>query len=142
MTTNPPPIYDILVEETGKPKLSWISFFDQMYKGDAGTSWTPTFSGMGTSGTPTYAGKYIRISDYLKYFVITVTPATNTSSTSATTYCDNFPLNVSTDGFCIAVGGSVGVGLGIVQASTNRIYTPAWTNVTVPVTIMGIVEAS
>ena len=139
---SPPPIYDQVIEQDGKPKLSWISFFDQIYKGDAGTSWTPTFTSMGATGTPTYTGKYISLSSYLIYFSITVTPATNTSSTASTTYCDNFPLNVKNDGLCAAVGGSVGVGLGIVQASTNRIYTPTWTNVTVPVNIVGLVEAA
>lgn len=140
MTVQPPPTYAKIVESDDKAGIPWLLYFQQLHEGDGGTSWAPTFQSLGTTGTPTITGRYYRISDALKLFRITITPATDTTSTSATTYCDNFPLSVQTPGFCVAVGGSVGVGLGIVR-SDGRIYTPAWSAVTVPVYIIGIVEA-
>lgn len=140
-SVQPPPTYEVLQDENGKAKTPWLLFFNQMYAGDAGTSWTPTFQNLTTSGTPTITGRYYRLSDYLTYFNITITPGTNTSSTAGSTYCDNFPLSVLNNGACVAVGGAVGVGTGIIQANTGRIYTPTWSTVSVPVSILGIAEA-
>jgi len=142
VSVQPPPIYEILSNEEGKAELPWTLFFNQVYDGDAGTAWTPTFQNLGTTGTPTITGRYYRLSNYLNFFSITITPATDTTSTAGTTYCDNFPLAVSNDGACIGVGGALGLGAGIVQGTTGRIYPPAWTSVTVPVTIVGLVEAA
>lgn len=141
MTVQPPPTYEVLAGSDGKATLPWILFFNQTYDGDAGEIWEPTFTGLTTSGTPTFEGRYYRISDALKYFSITITPGTNTTSNAGTTFCDNFPLNVTGTGFCIAVGGALGIGTGIVQVGGD-IYTPSWSSVTVPVTILGLVEAS
>lgn len=140
-SVQPAPIYEILANQEGKANLPWILFFNQLYEGDSGTLWTPTFQNLGSTGGPSIEGKYYRISDYLTYFTITITPSTDTSSVAGTTYCDNFPLNVSNDGICGTVTSTTGVGLGVVQATTDRIYTPTWTNVTTTVTVMGIVEA-
>lgn len=141
MTISPPPLYDTVINDLAKMTPRWIDFIDSLYRGDAGDIWTPTFQNLTVSGTPVITGKYYRISDYLKYFTITITPGTNTSSTAGTTYCDNFPLTIANDGACLAVGGVVSVGAGIIDASTNRIYPPSWSGVTVPVTIIGIAEA-
>lgn len=142
MSINPPPLYDIAVQNNGKLSSRWSVFIDDLYRGDAGTLWTPTFQSLTVTGAPTITGKYFRISDYLKYFTITIEPSTDTTSTAGTTYCDNFPLTIASDGACLAVGGVLGLDSGIVDAGTNRIYPPAWTAVTVPVTIIGIAEAA
>lgn len=142
MTAQPPPLYDTVVNDLAKMTPRWISFIDQQYKGDAGTVWTPTFQNLTVSGSPTIVGKYFRLSDYLQYFTITVTPGTNTSSTAGVTYVDNFPLIIANDGACLAVGGALGLDSGIVDAGTNRIYPPSWSAVTVPVTIVGLAEAN
>lgn len=138
-SVQPAPIYEILANQEGKANLPWILFFNQLYEGDSGTIWTPTFQSLSSTGTPTITGIYYTISSYLKLFKITITPATDTTSTAGTTYCDNFPLAENGIGFCVAVGGALGIGTGIVNST--GIYTPDWTAATVPVTIWGLVEA-
>lgn len=140
-SVQPPPNYEILMNAEGKPSLPWTLFFNQIYNGDAGTVWTPTFQNLGSTGTPTITGRYYRLSDYFAFFNITITPATDTTSTAGTTYCDNFPLTPTAAGFCVGVGGALGLGTGIVQTDGD-IYPPAWSAATVPVTILGFVEAS
>lgn len=143
MTTNPPPIIDILTEDNGKARLPWILFFNQMYQGDLGTAWTPTFQNLTeVGGDATIVGRYYQITKGLAYFRIDVTPVTNTSAVAGTTYVDNFPLAASANGVCASVSGTGGGALGIVRASDSRIYVPAWTTVTDTVTILGMVEAT
>lgn len=141
MAVQPPPIYELLTDEIGKARTPWTLFFNQTYNGDAGQSWEPTFQNLTATGTPLITGRYYRISNYLKYFTITITPATDTSAVAGTTYCDNLPVTPSGVGFCVAVGGALGIGTGIVQ-DNGRIYVPSWSGATVPVTILGLVEAS
>jgi len=140
LTLQPPPIYEVLQDELGKAKTPWALFFNQSYNGDPGKLWTPTFTALTVTGTPTITGIYYRISASLKFFNISINPSTDTSSTVGTTYCDNFPLTVNNTGFCVAVGGALGIGTGIVTTS-GRIYTPEWTDVTVPVNVIGMVES-
>ena len=143
MTVESPPIIHPLLEgrqETAD--LRWITFFNQLFEGDAGTAWTPTFVSLGTSGTPTITGRYYRIGQNLVWFHIRIVPGTNTTSTAATTYCDNFPLNFTQDSICLAGTGSGAVqAIGGIRAADNRIYTPAWSTVTDPVTVIGFGEA-
>lgn len=143
MTVEPPPIIHPLLE--GQPfsaDLKWIVFFNQLFEGDAGTAWEPTFQNLGSTGTPTLAGRYYRIGQNLTWFNIRITPATNTTSTLATTYCDNFPLQFSQDSVCFASTGSgAAQSIGGIRASDNRIYTPGWLNVTTPLTVVGFGEA-
>lgn len=143
MTTLPPPTRNPLTESDGITlTMPWLLFFNQTYNGDAGTNWTPTFTSLTTSGTPTITGRYYKISQYLCYFNILITPGTNTSSIAGTTYCDNFPLTMASNGVCMSVANNLGGGLGMAVASSNRIYTPTWTTVTTPINILGIVEAT
>lgn len=117
-------------------------FFQSLYNGDTGTSWTPTFVSMTeVGGAATYTGKIYRIGQRLTYFTIIVTPVTNTTATAGTTYCDNFPLTLDANGTCLASSGVVGSTGGMCLASSNRIYVPGWAAITTPVTIAGIVEA-
>lgn len=140
---SPPPTYNPLIEDqSGNASLRWILFFNSIYTGDTGTDWTPTFTNLTTVGTPTITGRYFRISQNLVYFSVVITPATSTTATAGTTYIDNFPLDITTDGACLAVSGGAGTPAGQCVASNNRIYVPAWSAVTVPLTIIGLVEAS
>lgn len=141
MSIQPPPLFEKLVGDDGKPKLPWTVFFSALFDGDAGTAWTPTFQSLTVSGAPTITGRYYRISQYLVLFRVTIVPDTNTTSTAGTTYIDNFPLTFSADGVCFAVSGNLGATPGHIVASSNRIYTPGWSAVTVPVTVLGIGEA-
>ena len=122
--------------------MPWLLYFNQLFNGDAGTSWTPTFTSLTASGTPTITGRYYRISQFLCYFNVLVTPSTNTSSTAGTTYIDNFPLDANSNGFCLTVSNNLGGGLGMVVASNNRVYVPSWTTVTTPINVIGVVEAT
>ena len=142
MTISPPPIVDELVDDNKKAKMSWSLFFNAMYNGDSGEAWTPTFVSLTEVGTPIITGRYYQISNYLTLFNITITPSTSTSATAGTTYMDNFPLNFTGDGIVFAVSGGLGSGSGHIISSTNRVYVPAWSGVTVPLTLIGICEAN
>lgn len=140
MSLDAPPLrYPI--DEDGDITLPWLEFFNQTYNGDAGDEWTPNFVSLTSTGTPTITGRYYRISRFLLYFNILVTPGTDTSSVAGTTYVDNLPIEPFNNGVCMSVSNNLGGALGMVNASNNRIYTPAWTSVTTPVNILGIVEA-
>jgi hypothetical protein len=141
MSLSPAPINQQIVDESGLPTLPWTLFFNETFNGDAGNAFAPNFVGLSSSGTPTITGRFYRLSQYLVYFRIDVVPSTNTSATAGTTYVDNFPLNVTGNGFCTVVAGNSGGSIGMVRASDKRIYVPAWTNVTDTVSVLGICEA-
>lgn len=137
----PAPIYNAVVEKDGIATLPWILFFNGLFNGDSGTSWTPTFTSLTVVGAaPTITGKYYKHGAQY-YFEIRIVPGTNTSSTAGTTYVNNFPLDITADGSCSAVSGLLGGGNGMCENTTNRIYPPAWSAVTVPLTIVGWVTA-
>ena len=139
-----PPIYEPLSrEDSGVASLPWILFFNSLFTGDTGTSWTPTFTNLTVVGTaPTITGKYYRIGRSVAYFSVKIVPGTNTSSVAGSTYINNFPLVMSADGACLAVSGLLGSNSGMCDKSSNNVYVPTWTTVTVPLTIVGMVEAS
>lgn len=142
MSVQPPPIYEKLTGEDRKALLPWVLFFNQMFNGDSGTDWTPTFVNLTeVGGAATITGRFYKISQYISYFRATVTPVTNTSAVAESTYISNYPLTFSGDGICFAVRGGAGSNAGHIISSTNRIYVPAWTTVTSPIHIIGIGEA-
>lgn len=138
---NPPPTYENVVGGDGKASLPYILFFNQVYEGDTGTTWAPTFVNLTEVGTPTITGRYYRLTQRLVYFAVTIVPQTSTTATAGTTYISNFPLTLQGDGACLAVTGLTGSNAGMCEATTNRIYVPGWTAITVPLTIVGLVEA-
>lgn len=140
MTVNSAPLTQPVIDENAYPTLPWTLFFNQMFEGDAGKSWIPTFQSF--TGTATFSGRFYRLSQYLVFFTVKITPSGNTSTTSGSTYIDNFPLNLTNDGFNTVVSGAAGGAIGMNRASDNRIYVPQWTNVSVPLTIIGIGEAT
>ena len=83
---------------------------------------------------------YYKISQHLVYFRVTITPATDTTGTSGTTYINNFPLDIKYDGACHTTLG-VNAADGACVASNDRIYPAGWALTTSPVTISGTVEA-
>jgi len=139
----PPPIGDNIANQTSdglKTTLPWILFFNQLFAGDTGTAWTPAFTSLTVVTPPTITGRYYKIGRRLCFFRITLSPPANTSSVAGTTYINNFPLTFSNDGICFAVSGNLGSQSGQVVSGLNRIYTPAWISVTVPLTILGFGE--
>lgn len=142
MTVLPPPTRNPLTEGKGELTMPWLLFFNQIFYGDAGNIWTPTFIGLTEVGAATITGRYYQISQFLCYFNALITPSTNTSAVAGTTYINNFPLTANSNGFCVSVSNNLGGGLGMVNASNNRIYVPTWTTVTTPINIIGVVEAS
>ena len=136
-----PPIYEKVTAEDGKPTVPWLAFFGGIADGDAGSNWTPTYVNLSSSGTPTHSGRYYRLNKYITYFVAKITPATSVTATAGTTYIDNFPLNFTNDGFCVAVSGNLGATPGHIVSANNRVYIPTLSAVTVPVYIIGIGEA-
>lgn len=142
---NAPPIYAPLIEDAGgKAALPWILFFNAIFNGDAGQVWTPNFVNLTEVGALTFKGVYYQIGQSLAYFRVDVIPASgaNSTATAGTTYIDNFPLTFAGNGANLAVSGLLGGNSGMCDQASNRIYPPAWTSVTVPLTIIGIVEAS
>lgn len=136
-----PPKTEPLIDDDKFSTLNWLVFFDELANGDAGTTWTPTFTGLTEVGTATKTGIYYRISKRLVYFRIIITPGTNTSSTLGTTYCNNFPLTFIADGAAQSCSGFE-VQLAGITASNKRIYTANWTTLATPITITGTVEAN
>ncbi len=141
MKVPPIPTNEQMIDNRGNLTIPWLNFFQGLYNGDTGTEWTPTFVGLAETGTATFTGRIYRIGQRLAYFTITVTPATDTTSTAGVTYCDNFPMTLSANGTCLASSGVIGSSGGMCLASSNRIYTPAWAAFTTPVTVAGLVEA-
>lgn len=139
MSVSPAPITQPVLDATGVPTLPWTLFFNQNFSGDAGTNWTPTFTNL--SGVAQITGRFYRLSQYLIYFTITVTPDSATSATAGSTYVGDLPFGINSDGFCASVSGAAGGSLGAVDADTGRIYVPSWSSVSSPVTILGICEA-
>lgn len=140
MTITPPPLYDPITDKEGYPPKSWMEWLTAVYDGDTGDAWTPAFTDLTTVGSPTITGRYYRILRRLCYFSVLIVPGTNTSAVAGTTYINNFPLTFIADGPCFAVTGLLGDGPGHIVASNNRIYVPAWSAVTVPLTVIGIGE--
>ncbi len=147
MALSPPPVYASMVEPDGKATLPYILFFNQLYSGDNGSpvtgsnSWTPTFTNLTQVGVPSITGKYYRSGQFIDFWV-KIVPGTSTSATAGTTYIDSLPFTVTSDTHCSAVTGTTGVGLGIIQASSGRIYVPTWGAITALLTITGRVEAN
>jgi len=140
---NPPPIEHPIIDTElgGLPTVPWTLFFDGIFRGDQGMNWTPVFTNLTQTGGPaSFVGRIYQISSSLAFWRVVVTPATNTSATAGTTYITGFPLNVLADGICFALAGGSGSNSGVFSAATQRIFVPTWTNVTLPVTVIGIAE--
>jgi hypothetical protein len=138
MAIKAPPITEIMIEQDGKARLPWILYLNSLFEGDGGTAFSPNFVSLTSVGTPTITGRYYRINQRVCLFFVSITPATSTTSTAATTYISNFPLQFALDSVCFAGTGSGAVqGVGGIRASDNRIYPPGWTAVTTPLTIVG-----
>jgi hypothetical protein len=142
MTVQSPPISSPITDKEGKPPLPWILFFNQMYDGDSGVNWIPSFQNLTVVGTPSFSARYYKLSKYITFFRVLIIPSTSTTAVSGSTYIDNFPLDFSSDGIVLAVSGGAGTTPGHIVASTKRIYTPSWSAITNPLTLIGIVEAS
>lgn len=143
MAVSPAPITQPLIDdqETGLPSLQWSLFFNQNFNGDAGTEWNPIINNL-TGTTESVTGRYYRLSQFLVYFVIRITPNGNTSSTAGTTNVANFPLDFKGDSFNTVIAGAGGGAIGANTQTNNLILFPAWTDVSVPLTVVGIGEAS
>lgn len=136
----PPPIQEPVTDQEGFPSVPWIMFFNSVFQGDYGTDWTPVFASLTSVGTPTITGNYKLISRQLVFFRITVTPATSTTATAGTTAVTNFPATFSNNGIVFALANNSGTNSGVVNATDNKIYVPAWSAITTPVTIIGLAE--
>lgn len=136
------PIYEELAYKDGKARTAWVLFFQNLIIGDRGRTknspqgvWTPTATNLTTVGTPTITGNYYQNQGFTDFW-ITITPATSTSSTAGTTYFD-LPFDVLVDSSCTAINGLTGAALGVVVASSNRVYPPSWAAITNSITING-----
>lgn len=141
-TVKAPPIYQPLTDpDTGIAAIPWILFFNNIFNGDTGTAWTPTFTNLTQVGSPTITGRVYQFGKSLAYFKVKIIPGTSTTAVAGTTYINNFPLIMNGDGACLAVSGLLGTNAGMCDQASNNIYVPAWTAVTVPLSIVGMVEA-
>jgi hypothetical protein len=124
----------------GKPRLSWILFFNRLLQGDIGQAFAPVFSGLTVVGTPTITGIYFSNQGFTDFFV-RIVPSTSTTATTGTTYF-TLPFDVTIDGACFSLSGLQGTASGFVDYLTNRCYPVGWSAVTVPLTIYGRVKTS
>lgn len=139
----PPPIQTPISEQSQDGQLvtlPWTLYFNSLFNGDTGTEWTPEFDNLTVVGTPILTGRYFLISRQLAYFAIRIVPGTSVSATAGLTAVNNFPLQINNDGFCVGVSGLVGSLPGVISQANQKIYIPALSAVTVPVTISGIAE--
>jgi hypothetical protein len=128
-----------LIDDDKFTTLDWTAFFESLAAGDAGTSWTPTFTGLTEVGTATKTGVYYRLSAKLVFFKIVITPATSTSAVLGTTFCNNFPLTIRGSNAVTTVSGFTASTAG---ADSTGIYAATWTAITSPITITGTIEAN
>lgn len=136
------PIYEKLAGDDGKATLPYILFFNELFSGDTGTGWSPIFSGLSiTGGAPQVTGTYYQLGQFC-IFEVHIIPGTSTTSTAGTTVITNFPLDMQFDGINFAVSNGGGSGSGMCAQASNLIYTPGWSALTTPVSIIGIVRAS
>lgn len=136
-----PATFETMVTEDGKPTLPYLSFFENLSIGDVGNTFTPTFVNLTeVGGSAAKTGRYYQLSRKIVIFFITLTPVTSISATAGTTYCDNFPMTFTNDSINWAVTGGIGSVGGMNVASNNRIFIPAISAATNPVTIIGIGE--
>jgi hypothetical protein len=141
----PPPTYDKLVSiTTAKVSPSWLVFFQQLFTGDQGQAWTPTFSGLTFTGAaPTLQGYYYQLSSKVCKFNIVITPSSgNNTSMAAAGYVSNFPLKLALDDVCFVSTSAPSAVAGSCDAATNRILLPTWAAITSKITISGTVIAS
>ncbi len=141
---NEPPTFNAVVDQGLKATYLWALWANNVAYGDAGTGWTPAFTGLTSAGgTPTITGVYYLISNSLVYFRVIITPASGgtTTSVAGTTYMNNFPLTVLAPAGFSTIAGNASAALGTTNASNNNFYTPAWTALTGQVILSGIVEA-
>lgn len=141
MSVQPAPITQPVIDDSGFPTLPWTLFFNQNYQGDAGESWSPEITGL-TGSTEEVTGRFYRLSQFLVFFRINITPDGNTSSVAGTTAIGNFPLTFNSDGFNTVVSGSTGGAIGMNRQSDQQILLPTWTNVDAPLVILGLLEAT
>lgn len=128
-----------LIDEEKFATLNWLAFFDSISAGDAGTTWTPTFTGLTeVGGAATITGTYYRLSQKICFFKIVITPVTNTSATLGTTFCNNFPLTIRGANAVTTVSGFTA---SVAGANSTGIYAATWAAITTPVTLTGIIEA-
>lgn len=116
---------------------AWIVYFEQLYRGDGGTTWTPVITNLTTVGTPTITGVYYQNGGFTD-FAVKIVPGTNTSSVLGTTTIA-LPFTVTADTVATAING-FNVLQGVVNASGRVIYLPTWSVVAVPITITGRVK--
>lgn len=136
-----PPRTEPVTDSDNNATVNWLAFFDSLADGDTGTVWTPTFTGLTEVGTATKTGKYWRLSKQIAYARIVVTPSTSTTAVLGTTYCDNFPLNITSAGV-VATLSDYTANVSGATSSPKRIYTSAWAALATPVTIIALLEVS
>jgi hypothetical protein len=138
----PAPINEPVIDEDKMVTMPWVLFFNNLFFGDTGETWTPTFTNLTfTVGAPTITGRYRYISRELAFFSITITPAATgtTTSVAGSTSMDNFPLVFTNNGVVFAVAGTTAA-IGAISASASKAYPASWAAVATPVTLIGLVE--
>lgn len=134
---NEAPIADPLIDDARKARPSWVEFFADITRGDVGTTWTPSITGLTETGTPTISGVYYQNSGFTDW-AVKIVPATDTSSTSGITFI-TLPFSVTADAACFAVTGFTAAA-GVINAAAALAYLPTWVAITSPVTITGRVK--
>jgi len=128
------PTYEVLAEDDGKAKLTWLLFFQLLASGDPGTAWQPVVTNLTSVGTPAITGAYYENQGFTDFWV-NIIPTTSISGTAGSIYID-LPFTVSVDAPCFGVAGLTS-GIGAVDSVSKRIYPPTFSALTIPLTITG-----
>lgn len=137
MTALLAPIAEKLLDDSGKLRPAWVTYFSGLNQGDVGTTWNPTIVNLTSVGTPTITGVYYQNNGFTD-FAVKIVPATNTSSVLGSTTIA-VPFSATADVVVNVVSGT-GVALGVLTASSKTIFLPTWSLITVPLTITGRVK--
>jgi len=91
-------------------------------------TWTPTATNLTVVGTPTYQGWYTQINDRVLWELYITVAGGTTASTANSTYFTGLPGTNLAKTTCVAVqdSGTASLGVGLVDVTTNRVYTPTW----------------
>ena len=105
-------------------------------------SWTPTFTGLtAVDWVGSTAGRYTKIGNTISFQVVITTTSGTIASVAGTSYCD-LPAPASQHSNVLASNAVtlIGIGTGMVNATTDRVMVPTWTATGDTIVISGTYE--
>ncbi len=132
------PLTAKVVRQDGLLSQEWAGYFTSR-EGRNLKPWAPELVNLG--GGDAVVSGYWTLSERLFSFSIRITPDSNTSSVSGSTYFD-IPFSSLADGAALAFNTSSKslLGAAFIERDSSRVYLPTWTTVSAPIAISGSVQ--